>query len=493
MADPGTAPTESEIFVPTFECGPQCYKIVPLRVRSSLEPRRTSTGRSLGVFDWSVTIPAVARFGTPTRTFAADAWSPQDPTARAVPHGPGRVEVAAYEIDSSGVLGARLQTHTAGPALNGDTYVAFDNDGVGLVDPISPWTGTRVASGTPGVDVEFGSYVVDGVPDPVLGVMCHPVSAGTAATRTIILNHGGAFFGPGLGGNLGHDDLDFCIQMASRGWRVAMSAYRGFGIVTGASGPSSLLPAGVAHAQAPSIALSEFCSGEVIDVLQWTAIVRARPDTRDDRFLMIGGSHGGCITLRAVEQGAQVRAAIALAPITDFSYLFSRGVALDPMFATNAAPFYGGPPPPPGAMESRSPVRFTIDLSRRDDVQILIGAGLGDSIVPAQHSCELATLLGTSNHFLTSAGAFNGGAPTLIDPPTSPALSTACSTVTGWDSTRHEPTGWPAQRYFLLWDYGSGPTGPAIHVATFLYEPWNMGTSMHSSAIDSFIRNSFGP
>lgn len=502
-ATPPDVPTENRIFVPNFQCGgQQCFEWQPLEVHSSLEPRRTRSGRSLGVYDWSVSIPPVARYSfDPPLTLAADAWSPQDPSARAVVHGPGRVEIAAYVMEA-GVPTTRLRTHTDGLVLNGDTYVAHDDDGVSLVaTPPSGWHGTRLPSGLAGVDVEFGTYDVPGVPDPVQAVMCHPVAAGDARIRTLILNHGGA--------NLGHtpdpfvrpEDLEFCMRMAARGWRVAMSAYRGFGVTRDAlfpAGPrlADALPVEIESEPAPGLELSEFCTGEVLDVLRWTELVRARSDTLTSRVLMMGGSHGGCVTLRAVEQGADVHAAIALAPITDFRFLYARGLHQHPTtWAASAAPFYGGPPAGPpsvGALESRSPVRFTTDLLRRDDVPLLVGAALGDSVVPPQHACELATVLGTENHFLGPTGVFLGTSPVLTDTVDDDAFAPACGTVPRWETTTAVPTGWPARRYFLLWDYGSAGSGGAIHVTTSLYEPWDMMGAMRSAAITDFIANFFG-
>jgi len=80
-----------------------------------------------------------------------------------------------------------------------------------------------------------------------------------------------------------------------------MSAYRYLG-VTVVGSPS--LPPGLNDLAIPAELgrPSEFCLGEVTDVLRWTEIVRARGDTDDDAILMLGGSHGGCVTLRAVER-----------------------------------------------------------------------------------------------------------------------------------------------------------------------------------------------
>ena len=48
----------------------------------------------------------------------------------------------------------------------------------------------------------------------------------------------------------------------------------------------------------------EVCLGEVDDVLQMLAIADVQPYVKPDRVLMWGGSHGGCVTLRAIERGA---------------------------------------------------------------------------------------------------------------------------------------------------------------------------------------------
>ncbi len=481
---PGAEPAESEIQVPILCPNQACVQWVPLRTVSSSQPRRTPGGRPLGVYDWSVTIPDIARtVGSPALSFAASAWARQDPTARGLSTSVGRIEIAARPI-VDGTVGPRLRTSVDGVNFEGDTFVAFDNDGVGPTAASPPaWTPDfeQPIAGL-GITIQVGTYLVDavtvgGVPDPVRAVMCHPTDRGSDPLRTVILNHGGLDVG------IENADLTFCIQMAQRGWRVAMSAYRGGRIqrnATDVTDPVFQLPDFVDQPPTASASLSEFCLGEVTDVLRWTEVVRARTDTLDDQILMIGGSHGACVTLRAVEQGAQVRAAVALAPPVEMRIPYDLGVmtAMDPAaFIAFWAPRYGGGAlgAPPGSLEARSPARMAVDLARRHDVHVLIASTIGDTDAPPAQGCLMGRLVSSTNFFLGPTGEFLD-----VDPPT-----TSCALLAGrWNhADRPLETGWPDERYFLLYQSGS-------HIPTSIFAPWEMAMDV---PVESFIAANFGP
>src|SRR5262249_990710 len=65
----------------------------------------------------------------------------------------------------------------------------------------------------------------------------------------------------------------------------------------------------------------EFCLGEVTDVMRLTDLVRSTFSSEVDttRMVMWGHSHGGCVTLRAVEHGVQLAAAASFSGPTDFA------------------------------------------------------------------------------------------------------------------------------------------------------------------------------
>jgi hypothetical protein len=80
----------------------------------------------------------------------------------------------------------------------------------------------------------------------------------------------------------------------------------------------------------------EICDGEVDDSLQLLALVDAQPYADPSHAGMIGASHGGCITLRAVARGAPVVAAADLfGPVhwaaieTDLAGRLALGIAGD--------------------------------------------------------------------------------------------------------------------------------------------------------------------
>ena len=442
-AAPGSPPAETVIETPTYfrETG-ELVRGGPVRTASQPEPRLDASGRRTNQYPWSIDLQ--------TTWLTRDDWVSQVSPALNLATSLGRVEIAAYPFDSALVQGTTPFALTPVSSI-GDparSFVAFDNDGVGLVAegiPVGGWRADRVDV-VDDVEFEAGSYDVlmrgpNGglIPTAVYAVVCHPTQT-TLLTgyrtrvggrlRTLIYNHGG------LGGLSGFD-FDFCRTMAKAGWRVAMSAYRHQEVTTryAPGDPASLradAPTGMDVAK-PDAEPAEFCLGEVIDVLRFTDLIRARTDVAPDEILMLGGSHGGCITLRAVAQGAHVKAAVALAPPTEFADGYTWGIPRVPRawgsywdatplarlgltradyvaaaVANNEAywrALMGGlPDTQPEGYDARSATRTVVDLQRRSDVALLLVAQLGDEVVPARHSCMLARLLGADNYFLTDTG-----------------------------------------------------------------------------------------
>ena len=68
----------------------------------------------------------------------------------------------------------------------------------------------------------------------------------------------------------------------------------------------------------------------------------AQPWADPDRVVMAGMSHGGCVTLRALQRGAPLHEALALVPPTDmaalYRYLTERVGVLDGVERVETAP-----------------------------------------------------------------------------------------------------------------------------------------------------------
>jgi hypothetical protein len=161
------------------------------------------------------------------------------------------------------------------------------------------------------------------------------------------------------------DDLGMCLDWANRGWVFAESAYRGEGlnitsqdqqVFPGAAAAPACYGANVNHPlwQAgcntwlQENVPGELCLGEVTDVMALTDLlvkyassitvgpvgpgqvhINPKYDPSGQlQLFMYGYSHGGCITYRAVEQGAPVKAFSVIEGITDTSlgYLDCLGV-----------------------------------------------------------------------------------------------------------------------------------------------------------------------
>jgi len=122
------------------------------------------------------------------------------------------------------------------------------------------------------------------------------------------------------------DSLGQCLDWAKRGWVFATSSYRGEQVhITSAN------PAFPASSTWTSDGVPELCMGEVTDVMALTDLLvnhagainvgsttQQVPLKTNGKLLMYGYSHGGCITYRAVEQGAPVTAFSVIEGFTDF-------------------------------------------------------------------------------------------------------------------------------------------------------------------------------
>ncbi len=252
---------------------------------------------------------------------------------------------------------------------------------------------------------------------------CRPTAAGPHPL--VIYNHGG-FQGLALDPEVAAT----CAQTAQLGDVWLGSSYRGEDGSDGAV---------------------EICLGEVDDVLAMIAIARAQPYVEPARVVMWGGSHGGCITERAVQRGAPVIAAVDLFGPTNWATLDQYWKDQIAANATDKATLQqlvavleaavGGPPSSEFNPQyvARSPLAFVGDFPV--GVPLLIVHGTADTIVPVAQSCSLAMPLGLASWHLDE---------TPIEIATVPAGCTG-SGVPSLTTARPRPT-WPGGRYFVVYD-----------------------------------------
>lgn len=331
---------------------------------TSATPYTAPTGTSYKLYQWSFD----------TGVLAPNLWSPQT----IVPDlgtGQGHLEIfasAGGQNLNTFSQAARDSWLASGKDLvlstpqfsDGTSTVLFDQDGVGS-GPGTGWVaveGMIADSHSPyysQVAWSVGYYTVEGG-KKIYGLICAPTEGGPYPV--VIYNHGGTDRGDvDLGGmDLGNgggltgvvtaagwttqpfvitplapppdhiaifpDSLGQCVDWAKRGWIFATSSYRGEQVHI--SSADSALPGSSVWT---SDGVPELCGGEVTDVLALANLLANNPgsillgDTSEKvkinangKMLMYGYSHGGCITYRAVEQGAPVQAFSVIEGFTDF-------------------------------------------------------------------------------------------------------------------------------------------------------------------------------
>lgn len=257
-------------------------------------------------------------------------------------------EAAAFSAEVAG-----LDPATAAAVYSdGKSTVLFDQNGVGQ-GPETSWVPVQgmISSSHSkyysAVAWSVGYYTVEGG-KKIYGLICAPTSGGPYPV--VIYNHGGTDRGDidlggtdkGDGGGItgvvtasgwtsqpsaDPDGLGQCLDWAKRGWVFATSSYRGEQVYIKSASPEFLTPS------KPWVSDGnvELCDGEVTDVLALADLVVNHPSSItigstsekvpinvNGKVLMYGYSHGGCITYRAVEQGAPVTAFSVIEGFTDF-------------------------------------------------------------------------------------------------------------------------------------------------------------------------------
>ncbi len=259
--------------------------------------------------------------------------------------------------------------------------VLFAQNGAGNALQTPHWTPVSVEAGGGGtlksplgtqVGWGVGSYTVESGMK-IYGLICTPTTALPNGNPVVIYNHGG-IAGLGTTGDLtgvvtsagwtpinddgAADILAQCLDWAANGWVFATSTYR--------AGSVSIAIDSARHPLPPnppvwtSDGYSELCLGEVTDVLALTDLVVNHADSIQlgsgnqqvtlnvdpKSVFMYGWSHGGCITYRAVEQGAPIKAFAVIEGFIDFrlGYLNALSAGLTDWQAAKNSHAFTGPP-----------------------------------------------------------------------------------------------------------------------------------------------------
>lgn len=175
----------------------------------------------------------------------------------------------------------------------------------------------------------------------------------------VVFNHGGV-------GGVPNPTVARCKELAKHGYVAIAPSYRG---EDGSEGEI------------------EVAAGEVDDVINAVSVLRAWPGVDAGRIGMAGTSHGGIITLLAIER-MDLRAAVCAYGVTNtttwYKYLVDNGFDVgDPL----SVKVYGkGPSDKPDAFSSRSPV-LHVD---RIKTPLLLMYGELDKTVPVSQGVEMA-------------------------------------------------------------------------------------------------------
>ena len=222
------------------------------------------------------------------------------------------------------------------------------------------WLSVKTTQTRAGIVIERVTYRSGGL--TIYGQVCRPASGGRHPV--LISNHGGFSGIPDWDGLNG-----FCASAAKAGWVLAESSYRG---------------------EDGSDGRIEVCLGEVDDVLAMLEVVRSQSYADQDRIAMLGVSHGGCITSRAVERGADVHLAVEIAGPADWNTLMrslSGSQQIQTGLVTTIEKAVGGTVAQyPKRYAERSPDPKKIAEWGKPFIML---HGVADTIVPVQQACSL--------------------------------------------------------------------------------------------------------
>ncbi len=328
-------------------------------------PHTTSGGTTYTLFPWTYDAGVLDK----------KYWSPQN-SVDDLKTAQGHLEIIATNGGNNfatftPAAASAAMAASADPNLNGFGFsdgtstVLFDQTGVNFPPTGGGWVNVRGMTSTPPVGNfltvawSVGYYTVEDN-KKIYALICTPTTGGPYPIA--IYNHGG--YDANTGGNLNGvvtatgwtsqpppppgqqigppDSLGQCIDWAKRGWVFATSAYRGEYVKIDSTSPA------FASGQWPSGGAVEFCMGEVTDVMALADLVanhagsitvgktgkggKTYTPKVSKKLFMVGYSHGGCITWRAVEQGAPVTAVTVVEGFADLrlSYLTSLSLGATP-------------------------------------------------------------------------------------------------------------------------------------------------------------------
>jgi dienelactone hydrolase len=470
---------ESNVSIPLSGYAQQQSATITFKIKDTLAGTWTGFGSTVAgassissdspLYPWAKTLTPGLGNWSPQVTYSHNGVS--HPELRT---GPGRLELIALDPNNNNLYtftdpakdcwfdwsfnqGA-TPTEAGAHCADGTSLVLFDNSGVG-----TPAEDTSLTiDGGVHYENAYGSaitwraahYTVQG--HTVHSLICTPDGMGPYPVQ--IINHGG------FGGLDSFVALETCKRAAARGWVAAMSAYRG---ESGFGSP------------VPNLDDVELCLGEVIDVLRLTELVLDFPVSDPSRVLMWGHSHGGCVTERAVEQGAPVTIAAAFSAPTDFNAWYSFCNQANSSCPTTPSDLHnglGGPPSnAPAAYTWRSPITFAADLAVRKDVPFLALQGGADPLVPPSQACAFAKAVGASSnwHVVNDMGAVQATAPS--SPFANGSCNTPATTLT-WSAgsvPAGSPGAWTSPRNLVVYDGINHDT--ILHgvlVGTVAKRPW---------------------
>lgn len=209
------------------------------------------------------------------------------------------------------------------------------------------------------------TYASDGL--RVGGFLVRPEGIGARRVGAVVVNRDGI-------ADMGLDEEEILVELsryAAQGYVAATSAYRGNRLSQG---------------------VDEVGGADVDDVLSMVMLLQRLDYVDPSRIFMVGFGRGGLMTLRALEEGAPVRAAAVISPYADLREL----AGLDPRFEAGFAEFGGWP----GLAQIHTPwedVRQE-ELQRRSPraragdltVPLLIVHGRQNEVVPVAQAQFLA-------------------------------------------------------------------------------------------------------
>jgi esterase/lipase len=289
-----------------------------------------------------------------------------------------------------------------------------------IADP-TPWESRQVLFQDAKLIREKVSYRSSNL--KIFGQVCHPNRPGKFPI--LIWNHGG-FDG------LNAADEQFCQAFAGLGYTFLMSSYRG---EDGSEGSV------------------EVCQGEVDDVLKMLELGRQLPFANPDKVAIMGGSHGGCISLRAVQKGAPAQALIEfygpsnwIAEYQQVQQLLNSSDAtkkyVGQILNSVAIKALGGTPTTVAQQYlARSPDQDVSSLSNWLG-SILMLHGVDDWFVLPSQSCNLAQAIGGFTSFHLNAANISGT-----------AAPTDCENAGLTWSANAVPRGnWQGKRYLMVYE-----------------------------------------